>query len=74
MFGTVDSKATTFKTNKTNKTGFKQKAAGKHRRMPYCEVSDKIFPNPDDLISRAQKSIDASRQISHQPYWSMGNY
>jgi len=74
MFGIVDSKATTFKTNKTNKTGFKQKAAVKHRRMRYYEVPDQIFPNPDDLTTRAQKAIDASKQISHQPYWSLGNY
>ena len=67
MLGIADSKGNYFfKANETNKADFEQKRSVQYSRIRYYGVPNQIFTNPEDLITWAQKPIDASKQISQQ--------
>jgi len=62
MFGIVDSKGQSYlKADDSNWTDFEAFSSHKHSRMPYLSIPEKVFNDPETLITWAKKSIDISK-------------
>ena len=58
MFALVDSKGKAFmKAGDSNRADFEAHGAEQHSRMPYFNIPDEVFNNPEMLVSWANKSI-----------------
>ena len=62
MLGIVDSKGQGyFKADDSNRADFEAFDSHKHNRMPYLSIPEKIFNDPETLVTWAKKSIDISK-------------
>ena len=59
MFAIVNSKGQSYlKADDSNRTDFEVFGSHKHSRMPYLSIPQKIFDDPETLVTWAKKSID----------------
>lgn len=59
MFAIIDSKGRSYlKANDSNQADFEAFGSHKHSRMPYLSIPQKIFDDPETLVTWAKKSID----------------